>query len=293
VIVTFNYRYSPHRQKLYELLRAGEIGDIVSADFHWYLDTDHGASYFRRWHGERSRGGSLLVHKSTHHFDLLNWWLESEPEEVHAFGALEFYGKNNDFRYSNCRPCPHKDKCDFYYDITKSEHMMKLYVEHEKHDGYIRDNCLWRSEIDIFDKMAVQIRYANNVQVSYSLTTYSPYEGYRIAFNGTKGRLEAWIQESQPWEMKDYDELRLTKNFGETELIKIPHGGGGHGGGDTRLKDKIFKTPNMPDPYRQSAGTRSGAMSILIGIAARTSIDTGKPIKIADLTSLKPMAKRP
>ncbi len=293
VIVTFNYRYSPHRQKLYELLREGAIGDVTSVDFHWYLDTDHGASYFRRWHGLRSRGGSLLVHKSTHHFDLLNWWLESEPEEVHAFGSLDFYGKNNDFRYSNCRPCPHKDKCDFYYDITKSQHMMKLYVEHEKHDGYIRDSCLWRSEIDIYDKMAVQIRYANNVQVSYSLTTYSPYEGYRIAFNGTKGRLEAWIQESQPWEMNDYDELRLTKNFGETELIKIPHGGGGHGGGDTRLKDKIFKTPNAPDPYRQSAGVRSGAMSILVGIAARTSIDTGKPVKIADLTSLKPMAKRP
>ena len=37
--VTFNYRYSPHRAKIWELLRAGEIGDITSVDFHWYLDT--------------------------------------------------------------------------------------------------------------------------------------------------------------------------------------------------------------------------------------------------------------
>jgi hypothetical protein len=131
------------------------------------------------------------------------------------------------------------------------------------------------------------------VQLSYSLTTYSPYEGYRIAFNGTKGRLEAWIQERQPWQMQNYDEIRVTDNFGKSELIQIPHDGGGHGGGDTRLKDKIFKDPTAPDPYKQAAGTRDGAMSILIGIAARTSIDTGKPVRIEDLTDLKPQAVRP
>jgi hypothetical protein len=79
----------------------------------------------------------------------------------------------------------------------------------------------------------------------------------------------------------------MTKNFGESEIIVIPHGGGGHGGGDTRLKDKLFKDPKMADPYRQSAGTRDGAMSILVGIAARKSIDSGQPIKIKDLTDIE------
>lgn len=295
VTVTFNYRYSPHRQKIYEIIHSGDIGDIISCDFHWYLDIYHGASYFRRWHGLKDKGGTLLVHKSTHHFDLLNWWLESEPETVHAFGDLEHYGKNNDFRHTHCRPCPHKNKCDFHWDITKSNHMMRLYADHEKHDGYLRDGCVWRNEIDIYDKMSVNIKYANNVFCSYSLTTYSPYEGYRIAFNGTKGRVEAWIKERQPWiaEDEDYDEIRMTTNFGYSQVVQVPHGGGGHGGGDTRLKDKIFKNPDLPDPYRQSAGTRSGAMSILTGIAARNSIESGKPVNVADLTSLTPKAKRP
>lgn len=291
VIVTFNYRYSPHRQRIYEILHSGEIGTVTSVDFHWYLDTSHGADYFRRWHGLREKGGTLLVHKSTHHFDLLNWWLDSDPEEVFAYGKLEFYGKNGPFRHTHCRPCPHKANCDFYWDITKNNHLTALYVQNEQHDGYLRDGCVFREEIDIFDKMAVQIRYMNGVQVSYSLTTYSPYEGYRIAFNGTKGRLEAWIKESQPWEEPPQDDLRLTKNFGESELIVIPHGGGGHGGGDTRLKDKLFKDPKMADPYRQSAGTRDGAMSILVGIAARKSIDSGQPIKIKDLTDIELKAR--
>jgi predicted dehydrogenase len=286
VLVTFNYRYSPHRQKLYELLQEGAIGKVTSVDFHWYLDTSHGADYFRRWHGIQAHSGSLLVHKATHHFDLLNWWINSDPEEVFAYGSLEFYGKNGPFRSKSCRGCPHASSCDFYWDITKNEYLTKLYVDNEKYDGYLRDGCVFREEIDSFDKMAVQIRYKNKVQVSYSLTTYSPYEGYRIAFNGTEGRLEAWIKESQPWEEKNEDELVLVKNFGERSIIAVPHGLGGHGGGDTRLKDKLFLDPNQADPWRQSAGSRDGAMSCLIGIAARHSIEQGKPIQIQDLTTI-------
>ncbi len=291
VTVTFNYRYSPHRAKMYELLREGAIGKLTSVDFHWYLDTSHGADYFRRWHRLTENSGSLWVHKATHHFDLLNWWIDSDPAEVYASASLDHYGKNNPFRHTNCRPCPHKDKCNFYWDITKSQNYMRLYVDNEKHDGYLRDGCVWKEDINIYDKMAATIKYMNGVQVSYSLTTYSPYEGYRVAFNGTEGRLEAWIEESNPVEKKDYDELMLIKNFGKREFFKIPHGTSGHGGGDRLLKDRVF-VPNTPDPLRQSAGTRDGALSVLVGVAARNSSQTGKPVKIADLTSIKPQEQK-
>jgi len=290
VKVTFNYRYSPHRAKMYELLRSGAIGDLTSVDFHWYLDTRHGADYFRRWHRLKEKGGTLLVHKATHHFDLLNWWIESDPVEVYAAGDLEFYGKNNPFRHANCRGCPHKDKCKFYWDMTRNQTLMDLYAANEKYDGYLRDGCVWREDIDIYDKMAATIKYANGVQVSYSLTTYSPYEGYRIAFNGTKGRIDAWIEESNPIEPKGYDEIVVFPNFGEREFIRIPQGEG-HGGGDKILLDSIFLGLKV-DPLHQAAGSRDGALSILVGIAARKSIETGKVVKIADLTSIKPQEKR-
>ena len=169
----------------------GTIGKVTSVDFHWYLNTYHGASYFRRWHGLREMGGTLWVHKATHHFDLLNWWLDSDPDEVFAYGALEHYGIANEFRGDKCRTCPHKEKCDYYWDITEDKHMMNLYVDHEKYDGYIRDNCVFAKEINIYDKHSAQIKYRNNAVVNYSLTTYSPFEGWRIAFNGTEGRIEA------------------------------------------------------------------------------------------------------
>lgn len=290
--VTFNYRYSPHRQKLYELLRSETIGKITSVDFHWYLDIHHGADYFRRWHRLRKNSGSLLVHKATHHFDLLNWWVNSEPEEVFAFGKLDVYGKKNSFRSDKCRGCSYKDQCKFYWDITKDSQLMQLYVANEQYDGYLRDGCVFREDIDIFDQMAVQIKYASKVQVSYSLTAFSPYEGYRIAFNGTKGRLEAWIKENQPWREDPFDEIQLTHSFGQRDIIKVSNNEAGHGGGDSRLRKQIFN-PDGNDTYRQAAGSRDGAMACLIGIAARNSIDSGKLVMIADLTSLKPQVERP
>lgn len=252
--VTFNYRYSPHRAKIWEILRSGEIGDITSVDFHWYLDTSHGADYFRRWHRLMEKGGSLWVHKASHHFDLLNWWIESDPESVYALGDLEFYGKNGPFRAENCRNCSHTKECNFYFDIMRSENYKKLYVDNEKYDGYHRDGCVFRNDVNIYDKMAATIKYMNGVQVSYSLTTYSPYEGYRIAFNGTKGRIDAWVQESNPTTDANFDEIVLYKSFGRREYIQIPQGSG-HGGGDRILKDQIF-IPGTTDALKQSAGVR-------------------------------------
>jgi hypothetical protein len=189
---------------------------------------------------------------------------------------------------------------------------MELYAKNEHHDGYIRDNCLWRPEIDIFDKMSVQIKYANDVLVNYSLTTYSPYEGWKIAFNGKTGRMESW--EDLPWragekldqaqlhaaemsqseqEAARYDEIFLMKNFSKDyEIKKVRTAASGHGGGDNRLLDRIFRNAAAPDPYGHAAGTRDGAMSCLIGIAARKSIDEHRPIRIEDLTSIKPHPRR-
>jgi predicted dehydrogenase len=293
LIMAHNYRYPPTAAKIKEMLMQERVGRITSVDFHWYLDVYHGADYFRRWHRLRESSGTLLNHKASHHFDLLNWWIDSDPEEVHAFGALEFYGKNYEFRHTHCRPCPFKDKCKFFFDLTKDKRLMQLYADNEKYDGYTRDGCVWKEDIDIFDKMAVQIRYANNVQVSYSLTTYSPYEGFRIAFNGTKGRMDFWMHERQPWPMENFDEIQVTDNFGKAEFIKLPRIEENHYGGDPLMKDKIFRNPSALDKFQQAANARDGAMSVLIGVAARKSIDSGKAIRIADLIDIVPQAKKP
>ncbi|MDA3873616.1 MAG: Gfo/Idh/MocA family oxidoreductase [Kiritimatiellae bacterium] len=95
ITVTFNYRYAPRNSRVKELLMEGVIGDVKSVHFEWFLNTKHGADYFRRWHRDKRNSGGLMVHKSTHHFDLVNWWIDSLPEQVMAMGDLVFYGRAN------------------------------------------------------------------------------------------------------------------------------------------------------------------------------------------------------
>jgi predicted dehydrogenase len=283
ITVTFNYRYSNTAQKLKELLMAGAIGQVTGVDFHWYLDVSHGADYFRRWHAYRQNSGTLFIHKASHHFDLINWYLDAEPVRVMAQGALRKYGKNSEMRAKNCRSC--QNRCPFFWDITKDKRLTELYVQCESEDGYFRDACLFRPDIDIFDTMTAEVRYTNGTMMSYSLNAFMPYEGYHLAFNGTDGRIEVRCYERQPWESPTQDEIRVTRNFQKSEILTIPWGTGGHFGGDPRMQRMIF-IPGTPDPLRQRAGSRAGTMSALTGVAAVKSIDTGKPVMIADLIRL-------
>lgn len=285
IVVTFNYRYAPKHQKIKEILMSGEIGRVISVDFSWYLDVRHGADYFRRWHRLKRGGGSLWVHKATHHFDLINWWLDADPVEVSAHGDLQIYGKKGPFRYSHCRPCPHKSKCRFYYDMTKNERRMKLFAACEDVDKYYRDGCVYREDVDIYDTMSAVVKYSNGVNMSYSLNAFMPIEGYRLAFNGELGRLEVRDYEQQPWPVAEETEMYVTRSFGKRTKIAVPKVEGGHAGGDDRLRDLIFRKVKVPD-YMRLPDSRAGAMSCLTGIAARKSIERKQPVKIADLIRL-------
>jgi predicted dehydrogenase len=282
IIVTFNYRYAPKHQKIKELLLAGAIGRVTSVDFSWYLDTSHGADYFRRWHRLRAKSGSLWVHKSTHHFDLVNWWLDADPVEVSAFGTLQRYGKRGDKRHSHCRPCPHKGDCSYYWDITRSRELVALYADCEKADGYLRDGCVFREDVDVPDTMNAIVRYSSGATMSYSVNAFMPIEGYRLAFNGTEGRLEVRDYERQPWAAAEETEMAVIRNFGKREDVHLPKAEGGHGGGDDVLHDLLFRGTRLP-AHLQLPDSRAGAMSCLTGIAARQSMDSGRPVKIAEL----------
>jgi hypothetical protein len=121
--------------------------------------------------------------------------------------------------------------------------------------------------------------------MTYSLNAHEPFEGYRIAFNGTKGRMEVRDYERQSWENEHRTDVSVSVNFGGRRQVEIPVVSGGHAGGDDRLRDAIFKNAPMPDVLKLP-GSRAGTMSCLTGIAARTSIEQNRPVKIAELIKL-------
>jgi predicted dehydrogenase len=283
VDVAFNYRFAPTSRKIRELLASGRIGTVTSADFHWYLDTVHGADYFRRWHAYRRHSGSLFVHKATHHFDLLNWWIDADPVRVFAQGALRKYGAAGPYRWTRCKGCPHAGECEFYVDIGADPWLDALYEAPAAEDGYLRDACVYREDIDIWDTMSATLLYANGVQVSYSLNAYMPIEGYHLAFNGTHGRLEVRMYERQAFDAPHgRDEIVVLGTDRSVERVTVEHGPGGHFGGDPLLHRSLFE-PEPDDPLRQRAGARAGALSVLTGVAAARSAETGSPVDILPL----------
>ena len=282
VTITFNCRFMRNFVRVKELLREGQIGEILSAHYLWTLDRSHGADYFRRWHRQFVHSGSLMVHKSTHHFDLLNWFLDDEPEKVNAFGTSRFYGPTRENRGERCLTCAHKKTCEFYMDVeTASGGMFKeLYLDCEDADGYWRDGCVFSEEVDIEDSVSVNIRYKKGAVASYSLIAYSPFEGLRLVLHGTKGRMEVVSTTSGPetgCTITVYDEN------GEVRVYKIPEKDTiGHVNADAVFRDAIFRGMTE-DPLGQSADSRAGAMSIGIGIAATTSMREDRAVRIDEL----------
>jgi predicted dehydrogenase len=238
-----------------------------------------------------------MVHKSTHHFDLVNFWLGSTPQTVFGMGDLRFYGKENAENrsgtptFTRCSECKENKICKFAIDITKNENHVGLYKSAEHIDGYYRDQCVFGDGISIEDTMGVMVRYKNKAIMSYSLNTYLPWEGFNVVINGDKGRVELSVREkvyingagnSEEEGAAEYKKMTLYKMFEAPVEIEIEEGVGGHGGGDTVMLNDIFGVP-VEDPYKRAASHVDGAMSILTGIAANQSFKTGLPVQIDTL----------
>ncbi|HEX5856558.1 MAG TPA: Gfo/Idh/MocA family oxidoreductase [Microbacterium sp.] len=310
VTVTFNYRYSPRNTALKSLIASGEIGRVTSVHFEWVLDTAHGADYFRRWHRDKANSGGLLIHKSSHHFDLVNWWIDDVPTRVFASGGLRFYGdRNAAARGLGERPergsvdSPLQDA--FSLDLRREPSMKALYYDQEEHDGYRRDLDVFSEGITIEDNLALIVDYASGATMSYSLNAHSPWEGYTVSVNGTKGRAELTVVErgavlldedgrvlidpsAQPDGVasdrtRPISERLVLQRHWETAVdVPIPEGEGGHGGGDARLLRDLFEGAG-DDPLGHTASWRDGVRSVAVGLAGNRSLETGQAVAIADL----------
>lgn len=296
--VTFNYRYAPHNTKIRELIMNDTIGKVTSVHFEWMLNNKHGADYFRRWHRDKRNSGGLLVHKSTHHFDLVNFWLGARPRTVYAMGDLMFYGRENAEKrgvtefYQRAHGSEAAAKDPFALHMKDNENLKAMYLDAEHEDGYQRDQSVFGDGISIEDTMGVMVRYDSQAILTYSLNAYLPVEGYNISFNGTKGRMEVRVVEAsyvnsggaQEMEgaIKGKKSIRIFPMFEAPYNVEVEEQQGGHGGGDPVLLNDIFGVPEE-DPFKRAASHVDGAMSILTGIAGNISIRTGLPVQVDKL----------
>ncbi|MBD3940627.1 Gfo/Idh/MocA family oxidoreductase [Microbacterium sp. NEAU-LLC] len=312
VTVAFNYRYSPRNSALKEVVQSGRIGEVTSVHFEWLLDTSHGADYFRRWHREKDKSGGLLIHKASHHFDLVNWWLDDAPARVFASGGLRFYGAGN-AAARGLGPRPARGSEDsalrdaFSLDLRDDPELRGLYFEQEGHDGYLRDRDVFGDGITIEDNLSLVVDYARGASMSYSLNAHSPWEGYVVGVNGTRGRAELTVVErgdvrlaasGRPTAIVDPsahpdaaggDEVRpvaehlvVQQHFEPARRLVIPDGAGAHGGGDAQLLTELFRGVGN-DPLGRAATWHDGVRSVAVGLAGNRSLATGQAVRVDEL----------
>ncbi|MFI7413776.1 Gfo/Idh/MocA family protein [Streptomyces sp. NPDC049627] len=316
--VAFNYRFNPVHETVRELLADGAIGEILSVHFEWLLDVRHGADYFRRWHREKRHSGGLMVHKAGHHFDLVNWWLADEPRDVFGYGRLGFYGRAAGERhglrreYDRAHGAEQAADDPFALDLAADDTLRALYLDAERDDGYVRDRNVFDGAVTIEDDMAVLVRYAKGATMTYHLTAYSPWEGYRVMFNGSAGRLELDVEESRWQPPRTRTGVGSGAPHGDTAA---GHAGGvrltlrplwrppvdvplvaaheAHGGGDPRMLDALFGPVDPAYPADAGAAARTasqptaterdGALALAVGLAANQCFETGRPVDIREL----------
>ena len=301
VICSFNYRYTPTHRKIREMIMEGKLGRITNIDLNWYVDIQHGASYFKRWNRLRENSGGLSIHKASHHFDLVNWWIDGIPVEVHAFGDLNYYGPEGitnprKAEGRHCGACPDRAACAYVRRWSKRAGSLTFTDEHlnafnetktQKYSKYRPDCCIFDSEINIEDTYVVNVRYANRALLNYSVNFSCPYEGYSLAINGTKGRLETreWhapartpfpIGEGQT-QYIDYFPL-----FGSRERLWTIPGSGGHGGGDSLILDDIFLGPDPLREYDILATSDKFLHAVEIGESVWRSIKEDRVIRMEE-----------
>ena len=155
--------------------------------------------------------------------------------------------------------------------------------------------------------MAVMVRYDTGATMSYHLTAYSPWEGYRVMFNGSLGRLELEVTERafaqsgrgpgaagggcgaarrRAGRRECRRATAAPSAVGRAERDPAPRSGGRarrrrrpDAGGHLRRRPR-------PDPLGRRSSHRDGALSLLTGLAANESFVTGLPVDVADLVDV-------
>ncbi|MBQ9974153.1 MAG: Gfo/Idh/MocA family oxidoreductase [Oscillospiraceae bacterium] len=277
VTVTFNCRFMPYFARIKELLMEGVIGKVHAINYEYCLDRTHGADYFKRWHRKMEFSQGMLLHKSTHHFDVVNWLLEDEPARVCALGTQSFYAKEEKSLGKRCTQCPGIDRCTSS-GLQCGAMNKPLYYEAEGEDGYIRDTCCFLPDADIQDNLSVSVQYQKGALLTYSMNLFSTREGYSMTITGEKGVILANSWSNDTADMRRIVILREDASVENVELESIKEG---HGGGDERLLRMIFG-PTRPDPLGQCADSYAGVVSAMVGVAANRSIQEGCTVELSD-----------
>ena len=277
-MIGFNMRHNPLLIKLKQLIDNGTLGRVIMIENSEYYDG--GRTYMARWNGKKSSSGGLWIHKGCHDFDMFNWLLGFPmPRKVTAFAGMSvFTPENYPFELEDgINPGPSCRECHYYKNskcpdacVHSEEEWGK---EAQKLDGYVKDSCMYQSDMSVHDNGIAILEYENGIRASHSecFVCGKSYRSYTIV--GTKAIAHTRTDGNTITVEDRFDGGKITYEIAAKE--------GGHGGADPDLVDSFIRA--IKGEKVQSATFYEGMISTAIGQAAELSKEEERTVFIKEL----------
>jgi predicted dehydrogenase len=236
-------RYSPHCQRVKELILSGAIGRILSFEFNETIGFNHGGYIFGNWRRERRNAGTHILEKCCHDLDLANWFIGSLPVKAGSFGGRNFFTPENAGHIERIGP---NEKGTPAYSAWPDAQRRSPF------DG----------KGDLLDNQVVILEYASGARGTFHANCNAGIAERRFYICGTEGALRGDLASGV---------IEVQKIGWDTKIEKIDtFAGGGHGGGDEVMAKSMVETLLRGAPPLTSVeeGIRSAVVAFGIDQAA-------------------------
>jgi len=247
-------RYSPHYQRLHEIVASGAIGRILSFEFNETLGFNHGGYIFGNWRRKREYAGTHLLEKCCHDLDLANWITGSLPVKAASFGGRDFFLPENAGRVEKIGPGPNGETA--YSSWPDPQHT----------DPFGGDT-------DLFDNQVAILQYANGIRGTFHTNANTAIYERRFYLCGTEGTIRADLITGH------IECCRIGWNA-EKEVIDTKNAGG-HGGGDEVMAEALARTLVHGGTPLTSIG--HGLRSAIAAFGIDQAADEGRVVDLAPL----------
>lgn len=299
VIVCHVLRFTKFYCKIKDLIDDGTLGEIISVECKEGVGNVHQShSYVRgNWRRE-DESTPMLLAKSCHDLDLIQWLLDKDCKKVQSFGSLTYFKPENKPEGAPDRcidGCPHADTCPYnaiklYYDDKKNLWFrgvatLNMYdPSDEEVEKVLREGqygrCVFACDNNVVDHQVVNMEFEGGTTVSFSMNAFNK-GGRTIRIFGTKGELDGdmktGILKFYSFDTKEITEID-TKATGVTIVS-------GHGGGDSGLMADLFEYFGKDNRSKSICDVRRSYRNHLIGFAAEEARLNGTVVDLDEFES--------
>lgn len=294
VVVCHVLRFTKFWYKLKDMIDGGEIGDIVSIIHMENIQNVHFShSYVRGNWRNTAESSPMLLAKSCHDIDILQWLIGKKCRKVQSFGSLTYFTHKNRPKGAPdycVQGCPKADTCfynavDLYYNDKQSWFRDVAANKANPTDEDIMNSitdgpygrCVFACDNDVVDHQIVNLEYEDGITVSFTVNAFN--EGGRyIRIFGTCGEIYADM-ENECIDLYSFS----TRKHTLIELDKIKGDiTGGHGGGDTGIVADSLKYFSGELTSKSICDIRTSYLNHITAFAAEESRLSGKVVDVND-----------